>query len=220
MHLRRHRHRRPLRNQGPRRNADRHPRRADAPRRLRSPRLAPRGHLPARRRRHARSSRCENALRRCPERKPRRHPAVASPAAKPTSPTWSINPHSVTVQAVIPTRGLIGFETDLVNATKGHGIMSHLFKEYGAAQGRHPHAQQRRARHHGRRHLHRLRARHDPGARPPLHRPAGGNLRRHDRRRKRPPRRHARESLPREKAHQHALAQATAKASPSRRRSR
>ncbi len=45
------------------------------------------------------------------------------------------NPHSVTVQAVVPTRGLIGFETDLVNATKGHGIMSHIFKEYGPHKG-------------------------------------------------------------------------------------
>ncbi len=45
------------------------------------------------------------------------------------------NPHSVTVQAVVPTRGLIGFETDLVNATKGHGIMSHIFKEYGEHKG-------------------------------------------------------------------------------------
>ncbi len=48
------------------------------------------------------------------------------------------NPHSVTVQAVIPTRGLIGFETDLVNCTKGHGIMSHLFKEYGPHKGEIP----------------------------------------------------------------------------------
>jgi len=44
-------------------------------------------------------------------------------------------PHSVTVQATIPTRGLIGFETDLVNCTRGHGIMSHIFKEYGAFKG-------------------------------------------------------------------------------------
>jgi len=44
-------------------------------------------------------------------------------------------PHSVTVQGIIPTRGLIGFETDLVNVTKGHGIMSHLFKEYGEYKG-------------------------------------------------------------------------------------
>jgi len=45
------------------------------------------------------------------------------------------NPHSVLVTATIPTRGLIGFETDLVNVTKGHGIASHLFKEYGSHRG-------------------------------------------------------------------------------------
>ncbi len=45
------------------------------------------------------------------------------------------NLHSVTVDAIIPTRGLIGFETDLVNVTKGLGIASHLFKEYGPHKG-------------------------------------------------------------------------------------
>ncbi|MGC1478871.1 MAG: translational GTPase TypA [Chthoniobacterales bacterium] len=45
------------------------------------------------------------------------------------------NPHTVLVEASIPTRGLIGFETDLINATKGHGTMSHLFKEYGPHKG-------------------------------------------------------------------------------------
>jgi len=44
-------------------------------------------------------------------------------------------PHSVTVQSTIPTRGMIGFETDLVNCTRGLGIMSHLFKEYGPFKG-------------------------------------------------------------------------------------
>jgi GTP-binding protein len=44
-------------------------------------------------------------------------------------------PHSVSVEALAPTRGLIGFETDLVNSTKGHGIMSHLFKEYAPHRG-------------------------------------------------------------------------------------
>jgi GTP-binding protein len=39
------------------------------------------------------------------------------------------------IQANIPTRGLIGFETELVNLTSGHGIMSHLFKEYGPHAG-------------------------------------------------------------------------------------
>lgn len=36
----------------------------------------------------------------------------------------------VTVEAEIPTRGLIGFESDLVTATSGHGVMSHLFIDY------------------------------------------------------------------------------------------
>jgi GTP-binding protein len=36
----------------------------------------------------------------------------------------------VTVEAEIPTRGLIGFESDLVTVTSGHGVMSHLFHEY------------------------------------------------------------------------------------------
>ena len=39
------------------------------------------------------------------------------------------------IQAVIPTRGLIGFETELVNLTSGHGIMSHLFKQYAEYAG-------------------------------------------------------------------------------------
>lgn len=46
--------------------------------------------------------------------------------------------HTVVVEAVVPTRGLIGFETDLVNATRGHGIMSHLFKEYAPYKGEIP----------------------------------------------------------------------------------
>ncbi|MCB1122229.1 MAG: translational GTPase TypA, partial [Verrucomicrobiae bacterium] len=36
----------------------------------------------------------------------------------------------VTVEALIPTRGLIGFESELVNLTSGNGVMSHLFHEY------------------------------------------------------------------------------------------
>jgi GTP-binding protein len=41
----------------------------------------------------------------------------------------------VTIEALIPMRGLIGFETDLVNTTKGMGVMSHLFHEYGSDRG-------------------------------------------------------------------------------------
>jgi GTP-binding protein len=43
--------------------------------------------------------------------------------------------NTVSVEATIPTRGLIGFETDLVNLTRGEGIMSHLFKEYAPKLG-------------------------------------------------------------------------------------
>ncbi|MBX3744706.1 MAG: translational GTPase TypA [Verrucomicrobiae bacterium] len=41
----------------------------------------------------------------------------------------------VSIEALIPMRGLIGFETDLVNLTRGHGVMSHLFHEYGSDRG-------------------------------------------------------------------------------------
>jgi GTP-binding protein len=41
----------------------------------------------------------------------------------------------VSVEALIPMRGLIGFETDLVNMTRGMGVMSHLFHEYGQDRG-------------------------------------------------------------------------------------
>ena len=41
----------------------------------------------------------------------------------------------VSVEAIVPMRGLIGFETDLVNMTKGMGVVSHLFHEYGADRG-------------------------------------------------------------------------------------
>lgn len=39
------------------------------------------------------------------------------------------------IEATVPTRGLIGFEFELLNLTSGEGIMSHLFKEYGPLAG-------------------------------------------------------------------------------------
>jgi GTP-binding protein len=36
----------------------------------------------------------------------------------------------MTIEANVPTRGLIGFESELVNMTSGHGVMSHLFESY------------------------------------------------------------------------------------------
>jgi GTP-binding protein len=39
------------------------------------------------------------------------------------------------LEATITTRGLIGMEIDVVNATSGRGVLSHLFKEYGPYAG-------------------------------------------------------------------------------------
>jgi GTP-binding protein len=48
----------------------------------------------------------------------------------------STHPHGgTTIEAVISTRGLIGFEFDLINLTNGRGVMSHMFKEYAAHCG-------------------------------------------------------------------------------------
>jgi len=51
-----------------------------------------------------------------------------------------MKPHgdNTSIRAAIPTRGLIGFETDLQNLTKGMGIISHLFREYGPFRGEIP----------------------------------------------------------------------------------
>jgi GTP-binding protein len=38
--------------------------------------------------------------------------------------------HGTSLVAAVPTRGLIGFEFELMNITSGHGIHSHLFREY------------------------------------------------------------------------------------------
>jgi GTP-binding protein len=48
-----------------------------------------------------------------------------------------MNAHNgrTTVQSCIPTRGLIGFEFELMNLTSGHGIHSHLFREYAPHAG-------------------------------------------------------------------------------------
>jgi len=43
--------------------------------------------------------------------------------------------NTVMLEATIPTRGLIGFETDLLNLTRGTGVLSHLFREYAPHVG-------------------------------------------------------------------------------------
>ena len=44
----------------------------------------------------------------------------------------------MTLEALVPTRGLIGFEVELLNHTRGEGIMSHLFHEYAPDTGEIP----------------------------------------------------------------------------------
>src|SRR5439155_19358849 len=41
----------------------------------------------------------------------------------------------VSIKALIPTRGVIGFETDLVNQTRCVGVLSHLSPDYGPDRG-------------------------------------------------------------------------------------
>jgi GTP-binding protein len=43
--------------------------------------------------------------------------------------------HGVSLECTIPTRGLIGLETDLVNLTNGRGVISHMFKSYESFSG-------------------------------------------------------------------------------------
>jgi GTP-binding protein len=45
------------------------------------------------------------------------------------------HPTGVGLECTIPTRGLIGLETDMVNLTSGRGVMSHMFKSYEPFSG-------------------------------------------------------------------------------------
>jgi len=58
--------------------------------------------------------------------------AVMENLAKRKAKVTNMEHHhaGVTVEAEAPTRGLIGFESDLVTLTSGHGVMSHSFLDY------------------------------------------------------------------------------------------
>lgn len=45
------------------------------------------------------------------------------------------HPQSTTIEAIIPTRGIIGLEFELTNLSSGRAVFSHLFKEYGPFAG-------------------------------------------------------------------------------------
>jgi GTP-binding protein len=54
---------------------------------------------------------------------------------KGTTEAMSAKNGRTNLEVTIPTRGLIGFEFELLNLTSGEGIMSHLFKEYRPDSG-------------------------------------------------------------------------------------
>jgi len=52
--------------------------------------------------------------------------------------TMQHHAEDVTIEALIPMRGLIGFESEMINVTRGMGVLSHLFHEYGEDRGEIP----------------------------------------------------------------------------------
>ena len=60
---------------------------------------------------------------------------VCNPCQSQGGENMSPNKGRTSIEATIPTRGLIGFEFELLNLTSGEGIMSHLFKEYRPDSG-------------------------------------------------------------------------------------
>lgn len=61
--------------------------------------------------------------------------AVAARRGEITHMEHEHNSSRVLLQIVMPTRGLIGFDSYLTNLTSGEGVMSHMFKEYGPMAG-------------------------------------------------------------------------------------
>ncbi len=63
--------------------------------------------------------------------------SVMKNLAERKSITTGLSKHHgmTTLESDIPTRGLIGFEFDLLNLTSGRGVMSHLFKSYAPWAG-------------------------------------------------------------------------------------
>ena len=57
------------------------------------------------------------------------------PIARATLSACPITQRACRSKRLFLTRGLIGFETDLVNLTRGEGMMSHLFREYAPFKG-------------------------------------------------------------------------------------
>ena len=82
----------------------------------------------------------------------------------------------------VPARGLIGFQSEFLNMTRGTGIMSHVFESYGAVGGRHRRAPPGRTHFAGRRPGRRVCAVEAAGARAHVREPERRAVRRHDHR--------------------------------------
>jgi hypothetical protein len=94
--------------------------------------------------------------------------------------------HSTMLEAAITTRGLIGLEIDVVNATLRPRRHLPPLQGIRPVRRRTPHPHHRHAHRDRGRRDHRLRPGHVPGARQALRQPRRASLRGHDRRRESP----------------------------------
>ncbi len=102
-----------------------------------------------------------------------------------------------------PTRGLIGYQSELLTDTRGTAVMNRLFHDYAPVQGRTHRPPQRRAHLQRRGRGHRLLALLPAGPRRHDHRPADAGVRGHDRRPAHARQRPDRQYHPRQETHQH-----------------
>ena len=103
----------------------------------------------------------------------------------------------------IPARGLIGFQGEFLNLTRGTGLISHVFDDYAPVKRRHAGAAQRRADLGGRRRGGRLRAVEAAGARAHVRLARRQAVRRHGHRHPQPRQRPGRQSDQGQAADQH-----------------
>ncbi len=109
----------------------------------------------------------------------------------------------VRLDYLVPARGLIGFRTELLTETRGHGTAAPRVRTLRAVGGGDPCPRPWVARRRPPGPVHRLLAALAAGARPALRRSRRRGLRGDGRRRERPRRRHGRQPDEAEEAHQH-----------------
>ncbi len=161
-----HRRGRHLRGLGPRRTAPDDPAREHAPRGLRARRVASRASCSTRWTASA-TSRSSCVTADVEDQHQGARDAGARRAQRPNWSTWSRDGKGrVRLEYRIPARGLIGFQNEFLNLTRGTGLISNIFDGYEPVQGRDRRAQERRADQPGRRRGRDLRARQAGRPRP------------------------------------------------------